>query len=145
MQARQTKPFTTARKSISKSAKLPSLVAKCCKIEKIYNPAKLTDFVCDCTRTEQPTIFAPISPQICYAFQWVIHFIYKFALRGYIFLILQVHFATKLCNFANFMMLLRAVVKYFVRVLPGSKFSLYILMQIAHAWINKIEQLLAHL
>ena len=34
--AKKSKSFTTARKSMSKLVKLPSLVAKCCKIRKIY-------------------------------------------------------------------------------------------------------------
>ena len=44
IQARRTKSFTTAKKSILKLVELPSFVAKCCKIRKINPRKKVTIF-----------------------------------------------------------------------------------------------------
>jgi hypothetical protein len=44
IQTRRTKSIIIAQKSILKSVKLQSLVAKCCKIRKIYSPVKLANF-----------------------------------------------------------------------------------------------------
>ena len=46
--AGETKSFTTARKRIVKLVELQSLMAKCCKIRKIYSPAKFANFVYIC-------------------------------------------------------------------------------------------------
>ena len=45
---RRTKSITTARKSMLKLVKLQSLVAKCCKMRKIYSPMKFAYFVLIC-------------------------------------------------------------------------------------------------
>ena len=102
-----------------KLVRLPSLVAKCCKMGKIW-PREFFKFCINVGMyyarksidiAEKPTIFAPISPQMRYPFPCVIRLYEKFAMPY--FLILQ-YFAAELGNFTNFRMLFRAVVKHLV-------------------------------
>ena len=51
--ARRTKSFATARKRILRLVELQSLVAKCCKIRKIYSLAQLARLVCICITREK--------------------------------------------------------------------------------------------
>jgi hypothetical protein len=74
-----------------KLVKSQNLVAKCCKTLKIYSLAKFAFLYKFVLRAEIVTIFEPKMIQNLQT------------LQGYIFQALQ-HFATKFCNFTNFIM-----------------------------------------
>ena len=101
--------ITTALKSVLKLVKLQSLVAKCCKMQKIQ-VCKIRKFCIllyyarktDTTIEKTVSIFRPKYKSI-QNLQ---------TLQGHIFHILQ-HFATKLCGFTKFRMLFNAVVMNF--------------------------------
>ena len=108
--AKKSKSFTTARKSMLKLVKLPSLVAKCCKIRKKMRLRSLQILYTFVLRLPQngrlPVNFRHFVVSVIQKYT-------KFAnSQAYIFRILQ-HFATKLGNFTNFNMLFLAVVKDF--------------------------------
>ena len=100
IQARRTKSNQKEHLRMSKTAKF--VVAKCCKMKKIYSPVKFANFVYICIFVYfgSKWLFFPRVMQI-YTKQRI--------LQGYIFHILQ-HFAIKLCNFTHFKMLFPAMV-----------------------------------
>ena len=110
MHAARIKSITTARKSILKLVKLQSLIAKCCKMQKIQS-CKFHEF---CMLLYYMQKFAPLLSRKWCKLQHANKSIQNLlSLKCYIFRILQ-HFATKLCNFTNFRMLFLAVVIDFV-------------------------------
>ena len=110
---KKAKSFTTARKSIFKLVKLPSLVTKCCKIRKIYAGevckfCLLLYYARKSLTTKWPKFTGSVK-----AFPLAIQNIQNSQTsQAYIFRILQ-HFATKLGNFTDFQMLFLTVVKDF--------------------------------
>jgi hypothetical protein len=103
---------------------LQSLAAKCCKMRKIYSPAKFANFVLICiARGKMHHIWAESG-----AFSRAQYkLIQKLQIsQGYIFLILQ-HFATKLCNFTNFKLRFLVAVMDFVVLAEIKKIILFFL------------------
>ena len=95
---------------------LPSLVAGCCEIEKVY-PRKVCKCAYTCISYAKTYHFpANFASKVLLGFSIRYTFIYTFA--GFVtlyFSILQ-HFGAKLGNFAGFKMLFLAVVKEFIRL-----------------------------
>ena len=95
--------ITTVLKSVLNLVKLQSLVAKCCKRQK-NKPAKFANSIyCCATRGK-------LIPLAGKRYQFSVQNLRT--LQGHIFLTLE-HFATKLCNFTKFRMLINTMTMNF--------------------------------
>ena len=101
--------ITTVLKSVLNLVKLQSLVAKCCKRQK-NKPAKFANSIYCCATRGKLIPLAGKRYQLSVPNTKVIQNLRT--LQGHIFLTLE-HFATKLCNFTKFRMLINAVTMNF--------------------------------
>jgi hypothetical protein len=98
------KNFITAWKSITKLVIFQSFVAKCCKI-RIIQPCEVCNFQSFCI-TNGKWLPLPCVNKMTE----------NYKLRNTIFIRILQHFATKLWNITNFVMLFQAVMKFLSRL-----------------------------